>query len=82
LWVKELAEDCVMACVDNRGTDSKWEQILMIFNCSDRSAYADLPHGSWQVLADGENALRWQKDNTVSGEIIAPEFSALILGMK
>ena len=82
LWVKELAKDCVMACVDNKGVDSKWQQILMIFNCSDHSGYAQLPAGNWQVLADGENSFRWQKHDTVEHKVNVPEFSAMILGLK
>ena len=82
LWVKELAKDCVMACVDNKGADSKWEQILMIFNCSDRSGKAALPAGNWQILADGENAFRWQQETVVSEKVPVAEFSAMILGLK
>ena len=82
LWVKELATDCVMACVDNRGTDSKWEQILMIFNCSDCSGNAQLPGGTWQILADGENSFRWQKETTVTETVPVAEFSAMILGLE
>jgi pullulanase len=82
LWVKELARDCVMACVDNKGTDSKWDQILMIFNCSDHSGNAQLPAGNWQILADGENAFRWKKEDLVCEEVRVAEFSAMILGCK
>lgn len=81
LWVKELAKDCVMACVDNKGKDAKWEQILMIFNCSDRSGFAQLPAGSWQILADGEDSFRWQKDDAVSEKVKVAEYSAMILGL-
>ena len=82
LWVKELAKDCVMACVDNRGGDCKWEQILMIFNCSGHSGNAQLPAGNWQVLADGENSFLWQKESIISQKVRAAEFSAMILGLK
>ena len=82
LWIEELAKDCVMACVDNKGTDSKWSQILMIFNCSDSSGFAWLPAGNWQILADGENAFLWKKQNIVSEKVNVAEHSAMILGMK
>ena len=65
LWVKELAKDCVMACVDNKGESSKWEQVLMVFNCSDRSGYAQLPAGNWQILLDAEDAFCWKKCSMV-----------------
>ena len=82
LWVKELAQDCVMACVDNKGADSKWQQVLMIFNCSGRSGKAALPGGNWQILADGENTFRWQEETIVSEKVPVAEFSAMILGLK
>lgn len=82
LWVEELAKDCVMACVDNSGKDSKWQQVLMIFNCSDRSGNARLPEGNWQILLDGENSFRWQKETIVAETVPVAEFSAMILGLK
>lgn len=82
LWIKELAKDCVMACVDNKGADSKWEQILMIFNCSGRSGNAQLPAGNWQILTDGENSFRWQEQTLVSSKVPVAEYSAMILGLK
>ena len=82
LWVKELAEDCVMACVDNRGADSNWEQSIMIFNCSDRADHAQLPAGDWQVLADGEDSFLWQEETVLSGSAYVTAFSAMILGRK
>lgn len=82
LWVKELARDCVMACVDNKGKDCKWEQILMIFNCSDRSGFAQLPAGNWQILVDGENSFRWEKNDFMSEKVKVAEYSAMVLGLK
>ena len=82
LWVKELAKDCVMACADNRGEGSKWERILMVFNCSRRGGDAQLPEGSWQVLCDGENSFRFQEDVTVTGKVTVERNSAMILGLK
>ena len=81
LWVKELCEDCVMACVDNKGENSKWEQILVVFNCSNRSGFAQLPEGNWQILVDGENSFRWQKNDTVSEKVKVAECSAMVLGL-
>jgi len=82
LWVKELAKDCVMACVDNKGGDNRWQQLLMIFNGSDRPASAQLPAGSWQILVTGEDAFFWQRERTVLERTKVPEYSAMILGMK
>ena len=82
LWVKELAENCVMACVDNDGPGTKWQRILMIFNCSDRPVSALLPEGSWQLLADGENAFCWEKETLVTETVPVAEYSAMLLGLK
>ena len=82
LWVKEIAPDCVMACVDNRGKDSKWEKLALVFNCSEHFCNAVLPEGSWQILTDGENSFRWQKESTVGGGIPVAKYSAVILGSK
>ena len=78
--VKELAEDCVMACLDNKG--GKWQQAILIFNCSGRSGYAQLPAGTWQILADGEDSFRWQQDSAVTEKIKVSQWSAMILGLK
>lgn len=80
LWVEEWAKDCVMACVDNRGKDSRWEQILMIFNCSACSGIAPLPAGSWDILADGKSSFRWKKKDSVSEKVNVAQYSAMILG--
>ena len=82
LWVKELARDCVMACVDNKAEGSKWEQVLMIFNCSGKTEDTRLPAGNWQILVDGEDAFRWQKQDEISANVQVAEFSAMILGLK
>lgn len=82
LWVEELGENCVMACVDNKGKDSKWEKVLMIFNCSDYCGSAKLPEGSWQILADGENSFRWQQEHVVTEKVRVAAYSAMLLGLK
>ena len=82
LWVKEVGADCVMACVDNKGEDSKWEKLILIFNCSDHTVNAQLPAGTWQILADGENAFHWQEEETAADHVKVAEFSAMILGFK
>ena len=83
LWVKELAKDCAMACIDNQGGNSKWEKALLIFNGSNRAGKAELPAGNWQILADGENAFRWRDEETVVSERVpVAEYSAMILGLK
>jgi hypothetical protein len=82
LWVDEVAKDCVMACVDNRGAGSKWDRLLMIFNCADRSGDVQVPAGNWQILADGENSFRWQKEMLICAKVPVAAYSAVILGLK
>ena len=80
LWVKEVEENCVMACVDNK--DGKWAEVLLIFNCSDRSDSVELPQGDWQILADAESSFHWQEENVISEKVKVAEYSAMILGRK
>ena len=42
--------------------------------------YSQLPAGTWQILADGENSFLWQKKTIVSNQIKVAPFSAMILG--
>ena len=80
LWVKELQTDCVMAAVDNRG--GPWEKLVLIFNCSGHSCSAELPEGTWQILADGEDSFRWQKEDPVNHTVKVAPYSPMILGQK
>ena len=82
LWVKEIAPDCVMACVDNAGVGSQWKKVLMIFNCRDAAGNAELPRGKWQILADGENSFRWQNAEVADTTVNVAAYSAMILGEK
>ena len=79
-WVREVAPDCAMACVDNRGPNSRWNEVLMIFNCSDDACKAALPEGSWQILADGQCSSCWSEKLTASETVQVPAYSTLILG--
>lgn len=82
LWVEEPAANCAMACMDNSGTGTQWQRVIMIFNCSERSVEVALPAGNWQILADGEDSLRWQKETLVTQKTPVAEYSALLLGLK
>ncbi len=78
LWAKDLAENCAAALLDDR--DGNWQQLLLIFNCSDTDRSLALPEGSWQVLADGSSSFRWQESLLINGSCTVPGCSALILG--
>lgn len=76
----ETAPNCAGVLLDNRGKDSKWENLLLCFNCSREKAALSLPAGRWQVLADGENAFLWRSHTWLEGKTQIPPQSALLLG--
>ena len=76
----EVAPNCAGVLLDNGGEDSKWETLLLCFNCSQKSAELSLQSGRWQVLADGENAFRWKEALYAEEKIQIPPQSALLLG--
>ena len=82
LETRQLAKDCVAACVDNRGAGSKWEKVLTVFNCGEETVSYQLPQGSWQILADGESSLRWKRTAMAGKTVAVQPYTALILGMK
>ena len=76
----DIAPNCAGVLLDNRGEGSKWETLLLCFNCSKNLLNLSLPEGSWQVLADGENAFCWKESLYVKGKTQMPPQSALLLG--
>ena len=80
LWAKELADNCVSVCLDNRGVESKWSQLLLAFNCSDAPAVLFFPEGSWQLLVDGESSLHWQQPKNVPHAVLVESHSAMYFG--
>lgn len=77
----QIAPDCVAAWVDNRGADSKWEKLLLIFNCSAETVQSQKPTGSWQILADGESSFLWKKKIFAEDNLSIAPYTAVILGM-
>lgn len=80
LWAKDLENNAAAVCLDNRGGNSRWEQLLLIFCCGGEAQKLRLPEGKWQVLADGDSSFQWQLHVTLSGSCTVPAGSALILG--
>ena len=76
----EIAPNCAGVLLDNRAEGSRWETLLLCFNCSGETAELSLPQGSWQVLADGENAFCWKANTCLEGKTEIPPQSALLLG--
>lgn len=76
----DVAPNCAGVMLDNRGAGSKWQQLILCFNCSKESAEFDLPAGNWQLLVDGENAFLWEEDIRLEGRVNLPARSAFIVG--
>ena len=80
LAAEDVAPNCAAVLLDNRGENSRWQQLYLCFNCAEEPVQLTLPDGSWQILADGEDAFRWKGDTCLSGKTEIPAKSALILG--
>ncbi len=76
----DLAPGCAGITLDNTGTGSKWDKIVLLFNTSTENRDVDLPHGDWQVLSDEKTSFRWRQNRILSGQIPLAPVSAMILG--
>ena len=72
-----MGPDCVRIILSNGG---RWETLLMLFNAASFDQTAALPHGRWQLLADGESSFRWQETHVLERDVRIPPFSVLIFG--
>lgn len=75
-------KDCVTVQVDNSGPDSCWPRLLLAFSARKQRVTLSLPEGEWQVLADGKNSFRWQREKMVAGQVSLAPVSVLILGKR
>ena len=78
-WPSRL---CAAFLLDNSGPASRWDQLLLFYNASDRIRPAALPEGRWQLLADEGRSTCWQDQSPVLLDGLAelPASGALILG--
>ena len=76
----DIAPNCSGILLDNSSENSKWDKLLLCFNCSPKTAELSLSEGNWQVLADGENTFRWKETLYAEEKIQIPPQSALLLG--
>ena len=79
LTSRQMAADVAAVLLDN-GRNSRYPELLMIFNASDEAHEAILPRGKWAILADGESSFLWEKSDTISDTAEVPAMAALILG--
>lgn len=80
LWARDIRPNCVALCLDNQGENSRWDRLLMVFNCSPDAHRITLPDGRWQLLVDRESSFRWHGLLYREGGCSLPAMSALILG--
>ena len=80
LWSQQKEQDCVTVCVDNRGENSKWSQLLMIFNCSAAAQTGTMPEGRWQLLADASSSFRWEENILADKYMTTEAMSVVVLG--
>ena len=79
LECRQLAKDVASVLLDN-GRDSRYPELLMIFNASAGMYKAMLPQGKWAVLADGKSSFLWENPQMIIEMQEVPAMSALILG--
>ncbi len=82
LWVENEGEHCAVACLNNRGENSPWNQLLFVFNCGNEGMEYEVPGCTWQVLADGESSFLWQDEEQIVDKFTVPGQSALVLGLR
>ena len=81
LWVQEVASNCVVVCMDNTGENSKWRQLLLLFNGSQRDRTDKLPQGAWQLLSDGTSSFRWEENRLFTQTVTVEAQSVQIMGL-
>lgn len=80
--VREAAEDCVTAQVDNTGGDSPWRTLFLAYSARQEETELLLPEGEWELLADGMSSFLWQDPAAVSGAYRIRPMSAAIFGQR
>ena len=81
LWARQMTADCVAVCLDNTGLGSRWQQILMLVNGSNRSYKGNMPAGKWQRLVDADSSLLWQKERLQGKTVTVEPYSVIYLGL-
>lgn len=72
---KTVAGGCVSFCVDNTesGKVSRWSDLFVVYNSSQKPVTVTLPAGGWELLLDGKSSSLWSCGNqaevlTAAGE--------------
>lgn len=80
LWAQQKTPECVVICMDNTGGNSKWSQLLMIFNGSDKPHTGTMPAGTWQLLTDGTSGFRWKEKIIAANTVTVEPVSVTVMG--
>lgn len=66
--------------ISNQANGDKWTDITVIFNASTSEVKFKLPHfGLWKVVVNGESAGVETLHEFISGEIVVPELTTMVL---
>ncbi|MBQ3089798.1 MAG: type I pullulanase [Oscillospiraceae bacterium] len=82
LRAKDLGRNFAGFLLNNQGSDSRWDQILLLYNVSAEPQNFSCPEGTWEVLLDAESSFRWQKPEAVKGSLKLSPVSAMYIGRK
>ena len=80
LWTQQINPDCVVICMDNTGGNSKWGQLLMVFNGSENPYTGTMPAGIWQLLADGISSFQWKEKFVATNIVTVEPVSVAVIG--
>ena len=76
----DVAPGAAMIQLDNRGENSEYDTLCLLFNTSEHDVTVSLPEGCWRLLADGESSWLFASGMTLSGSAVLKAKSCLILG--
>ena len=77
---EDAAPGAAMIQLDNRGENSEYDTLCLLFNTAEHDVSVSLPEGCWHLLADGESSWLFASGMTLSGAASLKAKSCLILG--
>lgn len=79
---KTESKGCVSFCVDNTAKtgESRWNQLVVVYNSSSQTREISLPEGRWNVLLDGESSTKWKLTEHLEDTAFVLPGTAMILG--
>lgn len=71
---------CAAFLLDNSGGESRWRELMLVYNASGHPRNVVLPGAGWEILADADSSTLWQHPAAVQGAVQVEPTAALILG--